>query len=44
MFHAMTDTDVADVVHAVRKVICHYTIKDEPVQELASRALEQRHF
>ncbi len=29
MFHSMTDQDVEDVIHAVRKVLRHFEIKDE---------------
>jgi len=24
MFHAMTDADVEDVIHAVQKIVAHY--------------------
>jgi perosamine synthetase len=42
MFHAMTDQDVSDVVHAVHKVIGHY-MKDERLHALESRHSGSRH-
>src|SRR6202040_3111770 len=42
MFHAMTDSDVRDVIHAVDKVLSHYETKCKGKDEHA-RLLESRH-
>jgi perosamine synthetase len=42
MFHAMSDEDVSDVVHAVHKVIGHY-MKDERLHALESGHSGHRH-
>jgi perosamine synthetase len=42
MFHALTDSDVRDVIHAVDKVLSHYEMKSKGKDEHA-RVLERRH-
>ena len=42
LFHAMTDSDVRDVIHAVDKVLSHYEAKCKGKDEHA-RLLESRH-
>jgi len=39
----MTDEDVADVIHAVRKVIGHYWTAEERVPAVAGDRFEHRH-
>jgi perosamine synthetase len=43
MFHAMTNDDVSDVVHAVQKIVGYYMVKNERLHALASGQSGHRH-